>query len=210
MMLIPLIFFLPQSDRLQILSQNEFELLWGLPSFSPEDCELLFTITPREESVLSRLRTAKTKVYFLLCLGYFRARQRFYRFESEMVSSDVQFLVKRYLPNNDVNDFNDVNDLRVSDHTRLQHTERILELFGYRLCNQEAKLLLEDLALSAAQVSSRPVYVLRDLVDYLRQSRTVLPGYTYLQDVVRRALAFERIRVSDALNSVSAKSMPTC
>jgi len=43
------------------------------------------------------------------------------------------------------------------------------------------------------------VYVLQDLADYLRQQRIVLPGYTYLQDVVRRALAFERDRLSEAL-----------
>ncbi len=77
--------FLPQNELLQILSPSEFELLWGMPLFSPEDRKHFFTITPREESVLTKLRTAKTKVYFLLCLGYFRARQRFYRFDWEVL-----------------------------------------------------------------------------------------------------------------------------
>ncbi len=117
--------FLPQSERLQILSPSEFELLWGMPLFSPEDRKLFFTITPREESVLTKLRTAKTKVYFLLCLGYFRARQRFYRFDWEVVADDAQYLLKRYLPHDSV------RDLSVSDHIRFQHAKRILKLFGY-------------------------------------------------------------------------------
>jgi CheY-like chemotaxis protein len=62
-------------------------------------------------------------------------------------------------------------------------------------------MALEGRALAAARISSRPVYVLRELVDYLRQQRIVLPGYTYLQDLVRQALSFERSRLSEALSA---------
>ena len=36
----------------------------------------------------------------------------------------------------------------------------------------------------------------------MRQTRIVLPGYTYLQDLVRRALTFERHRISGALSEL--------
>jgi hypothetical protein len=62
-------------------------------------------------------------------------------------------------------------------------------------------MALEERALAAARISSRPVYVLRELVDYLRKQRIVLPGYTYLQDLVRQALSFERSRLSEALSA---------
>jgi hypothetical protein len=52
------------------------------------------------------------------------------------------------------------------------------------------------------RISSRPVYVLRELVDLLRRERVVLPGYTYLQDLVREALAFERKRLAGALEGL--------
>ena len=91
-------------------------------------------------------------------------------------------------------------DLRISKHTRQHHIGLILALFGYRMTDQRARLTLEERALAAARISSRPVYVLRDLMDYLRYQRIVLPGYTYLQDVVRRALSFERKRLSEALD----------
>jgi hypothetical protein len=38
--------------------------------------------------------------------------------------------------------------------------------------------MLEAHAREAARISSRPVYVLRELVDLLRRERVVLPGYT--------------------------------
>jgi hypothetical protein len=34
---------LPQSDRLQILSPEEYELLWGFPRFTQSDRDLFFT-----------------------------------------------------------------------------------------------------------------------------------------------------------------------
>jgi len=50
-------YLLPQSDRLQILTPEEYELLWGFPQFSDNDRALYFQLTPRDEGVLSRLRT---------------------------------------------------------------------------------------------------------------------------------------------------------
>ena len=184
---------LPQSDRLQILSPEEYELLWGLPRFSLADRDLFFTLNRREEQILGQLRTPRTKLHFLLQLGYFRARQRFFRLDAYAVRDDLAYLSRRYL------DGARTADLRISKHTRQHHLALILELFGYRMIDQRTRLILEERALVAARISSRPVYVLRELTDHLRNQRIVLPGYTYLQDVVRRALLFERKRLSDAL-----------
>ena len=184
----------PQSDRLQILSPEEYELLWGLPRFSEADRDLFFTLNQREEQTLGRLRTPRTKLHFLLQLGYFRARQRIFRLDVETVRDDLAYVSRRYL------DGVLIADLNISKHTRQQHLSLILALFGYRMIDQRIRLTLEERALVAARISSRPVYVLRDLIDHLRHQRVVLPGYTHLQDVVRRALSFERQRLSEALD----------
>ena len=42
----------PQSDRLQILSREEYELLWGFPRFTQSDRDLFFTLTAPEREVL--------------------------------------------------------------------------------------------------------------------------------------------------------------
>ena len=54
--------------------------------------------------------------------------------------------------------------------------------------------MLETHARQVTRISSRPVYVLRELVDLLRRERVVLPGYTFLQ----RYRRFNRITVSIA------------
>lgn len=183
----------PQSDRLQILSPEEYLLLWGFPHFTQGDRDLFFTLTAPEREVLQQCRSIRTKTHFLLHLGYFRARQRFFRFELPAVRDDVDYLRRRYFDNKVI------VDLAVSDHTRKRHIGKILGLFRYRLCALDERVMLEAYARQAARISSRPVYVLRELVDLLRQRRIVLPGYTILQDMVRIALVFERKRLAGAL-----------
>ena len=187
---------LPQSDRLQILSPEEYELIWGFPRFTQSDRDLFFTLTAPEREAVERCRSVRTKLHFLLHLGYFRARQRFFRFELPAVRNDADYLRRRYFDNVAV------ADLTVSLHTRQRHVEAILELFRYRPCALDERTMLETHARQVTRISSRPVYVLRELVDLLRRERVVLPGYTFLQDLVREALAFERKRLAGALEGL--------
>jgi hypothetical protein len=65
--------------------------------------------------------------------------------------------------------------------------------------------MLESHARQAARISSRPVYVLRELVDLLRWERVVLPVCTILQNMGRGALAFERKRLAGSLEILDWK-----
>jgi TnpA family transposase len=129
-------------------------------------------------------------------LSYFRACQRFLRFELTAVRDDVDDLRRRYFDNMAV------ADLSVSLHTCQRHIDTILGLFRYRLCALEERAVLEADARQAARASSRSVYLLRELVDLLRRDRVALPGYTFLQDSVRGALALERKRRAGALEEL--------
>lgn len=187
---------LRQSNRLQILSPEEYDALWGLPRFTHADRDIFFSLTAPERDAVGKLRTPRTKVHFLLQLGYFRARQRVFRFEMANVRDDVDYLRRRYLEDTPV------PNIDVSDHTRKQHIETILQLLRYRLCDRQERAELEEHTIRAARISSRPVYVLRELVDYLRQRRIVLPGYSLLQDIITRALTLERRRLTNTLGNL--------
>jgi hypothetical protein len=115
---------LQSGDRLQILSPEEYELLWGFPRVTQSDRGLFFTLTAPEREALEQCRSIRTEIHFLLHLGYFRARQRFFRFELPAVGDDVDYLRRRYFDNKAV------ADLTVSDHTRKRHVETILHRPG--------------------------------------------------------------------------------
>jgi len=88
------------------------------------------------------------------------------------MSDDIEYLSDRY------GRLGQISNVAVSKHTQLLHISWILELFGYHQIEQSDRFDLERQALEAARISSRPIYVLRNLVDRLRQQRIVLPGYT--------------------------------
>ena len=48
--------FLPQGHRLQILTPEEYEFLWGLPRLTATERDLYFSLTPREQAVFDRVR----------------------------------------------------------------------------------------------------------------------------------------------------------
>ena len=52
---------LPQSERLQALSPEEYELLWGHPVFSDSDRNLFFQLNARERVYFEQLRAPHTK-----------------------------------------------------------------------------------------------------------------------------------------------------
>ena len=139
---------LPQSDRLQILSPEEYELLWGFPRFTQSDRDLFFTLTAPERGAVEQCRSVRTKIHLLLHLGYFRARQRFFRFELPAVRDDVDYLRRRYFDNVAV------ADLAVSLHTRQRHIEIILGLFRYRSCALDERALLETHARHVVRISN--------------------------------------------------------
>ena len=76
------------------------------------DRQLFFALTPREQICYERLRTLRTKLHCLRHLGYFKARQRCYVINIDVMNEDIEYLSKRYL------DGARIPDLNVSTHTR--------------------------------------------------------------------------------------------
>jgi hypothetical protein len=51
------------------------------------------------------------------------------------------------------------------------------------------------------RISAKPIYVFQALVRYLETHRVVAPSYSFLQDVVSRALGKERGRLTSLLDT---------
>jgi hypothetical protein len=64
--------------RLTILTRSEIRELYGLPQFSYEDRVKYFSLDPLEKKALKRIRTIPSGVYFLLQLGYLKAKKMFF------------------------------------------------------------------------------------------------------------------------------------
>ena len=63
-----------ETKRIQLLTDVEISDLYDRPDFNSEERELFFALNQAEEKVLSQYRNARTRVYFILQLGYFKAK----------------------------------------------------------------------------------------------------------------------------------------
>ena len=177
------------TKRLKILEADEIEAVYGLPVFDDEDRAFYFALSPPERAILSQLHGMKSSICYMLQLGYFKARQQFFVFGLQQVAADVQYVQRAYFPDATL------VDLDITKVTRLKQQSLILELLQYRVCGQEERQQMRLKAQQMAQISSRPVYVFRELMAYLSRQRLIAPGYTIMQEMIGDVLQREKERL---------------
>ncbi len=163
--------------RLRVLTDEEIEALYGRPSFSADERAEYFTLTPVEQDLLRSFRGVSPQLAFPLHLGYFKAKQLFFpvRFSDDEMGDDVAYLLARYFPDSPPADLRSPNK-----RTVLRQRRALLDHFGYRACTARDRRTLARRAADAARLNCKPVYVFRELLQYLTEQRLVLPGYTVL------------------------------
>jgi hypothetical protein len=178
------------SRRLSILTAQEVDDLYGLPRFTEDDRRLYFALSPAERDLVDSVYTISVAVHLIVQLAYFKAKRQFFVYARETVKDDVGHVLHRYFPARDMADIKGL-----SKPTRLEQQQVILKLFGYQLCDATAKSELEQKAKRVAMLSTQPIFILREVLQYLTNQRIVAPGYTYLQDMVGRTVSGERRRL---------------
>lgn len=184
----------PRDRRLRILGEDEIDALYGLPRFSDKERPEYFSISPAEKRALDQLHSIKSRICFILQIGYFKSHHLFFVFGLPEVETDARYVQEQYYP-----DFQ-LTDLRITKVTRLKQQKLILDLFNYQICDAEHRQALSDKARQAAKLSSKPVYVFRELIHYLEGQRLVMPGYTSMQDIIGQALTHEQERLATILS----------
>lgn len=175
--------------RLQILGDEEIGDLYGLPHFTPEEQSEYFVLSPREAASIEHLHSIKSRIYAILQLGYFKARHLFFVFKFSDVAADIRYIQARYFPKFQLTEF------EPTKVTRLKQQRIILELCNYRPCAEAERQALMNKAQQAAKVCGKPIYIFRELMHYLDEQRIVAPGYSFMQDVVGQAIAYEQKRL---------------
>lgn len=179
------------TKRIKILSDNEIQTLYGLPEFTHEDQEKYFSLSRSEQEILEIFHYTQSKLYFILHLGYFKAKKLFFIFDIEDVEPDIQFIKQKHFPNTVI------ETTEITKPTRLAHQDRILQLYSYRKSTERIKHDLVEKAKQLAAVCAKPFYVFKELVNFLEYEKIMLPGYSSLQDIVGKALVNEQNRLEN-------------
>ena len=177
--------------RLHILDDEDLEALYGRPCFSVDARAENFTLEPAEVALPRSLRGVSSHVAFLLQLGYFKAKQLFFPVPFDEVAEDVAYLLARYFPQVPQASLQSVNT-----RTLFNQHHMLLAHVDYRRCGAKERTQLAYRASQVARLNAKPVYVFRELWQYVTEQRIVAPGYTLLQDVVGTALTAEQTRLA--------------
>ena len=192
------------SKRLTLLCDAEKLALYGLPDFDDFQRVEFFAMTETERALAFRRKGLTGQVYCLLQIGYFKAKQAFFRFSIDDVPlEDVNFLLQRYFPG--------LTTRRISDNDCYGPRKEIVALFSYRLWSDGdlPTLLYQARCLARADVT--PIFLLTKLIAFLIGQRIVRPGYTTMQNIISDALTTERERleqwVDEALDETARAAL---
>ncbi|MFC1347751.1 MAG: Tn3 family transposase, partial [gamma proteobacterium symbiont of Clathrolucina costata] len=188
------------SKRIQLLSHTEVNELYARPEFNTHEQQLYFTLNPSERDALTQFSNTKTRLYFILQLGYFKAKQQFFTFSLEDVKDDVRFIVITYYGESASMSLTG----RLSrDYIRIQR-QVILSLYGYR--NWTSDFIPEIQAHIGDLLRYYPKghSAFRQVLAYFEHQQIIIPSYTTLQDLFSRTFAVEEKRLSAIIASIPA------
>ena len=187
----------PKAKRLHLLDAADVAALYDRPIFTEEDRVVYFTLLPLELALMQTFSDPAVQAFFVLQLGYFKAKQRFFTVDLATVQDDLIFIGQHL-------DLGMASaDLRLmGKRTLLTQRRLILERFGYRRPEAADRAQAFDVALQAARISPKPQYLLRMLLQHFTTQQCILPGYTTLQEtIIGKALTAEEQRLTTILQT---------
>ena len=182
--------------RIDLLPQAEIDDLYERPVFNDEEKLLYFTLTKTESISAMRYTNVRTRLYFILQLGYFKAKQQFYSFHIDEVIEDAAFVNNIYLNGESI-----LSGRIARDYVKKQRDD-ILKLCCYRLFSDDTKEQVTSHLCSLIKIYPKYHNALRQLIIYFDKNNIVLPNYRALQDLFTKVCSIERNRLNDLMSSM--------
>jgi TnpA family transposase len=193
-----------KNKRLTVLSEAEKQALYDLPDFDDFQRAEFFAMTEKEHAIVFQRNGLRSQLYCLLQIGYFKAKQAFFRFSLQDVpEEDITFVMQRYFPGVNVA----LQPLQMTEYYLQRNV--IAELFGYRLWLESDTPTLLDKATDLARQDVTPTFILTELIVFLNNQKIVRPGYTTLQTIIGDALTYERNRLEQLIDEIIDESART-
>lgn len=177
-------------NRLSILSNKEIQSIYDLPKLSHEERIKFFLLNTIEKKELGHYRLLRAQIYFILQLGYFKAKKMFFNFSVNDVQDDIQFILQNLFPG-----IYNMEGGRLTHKPWSKQQKRILKLLNFKTCTKTDRKELLEKAKYLATIYTKPLYIFKELFNDLENRRVVFPAYSFFQDIIGKALSDETIRL---------------
>jgi hypothetical protein len=188
---------MPNIKRIQLLSELEISDLYSQPELNHDERKLYFTLNAHELSVLNRYSNTRTCVYFILQLGYFKAKQQFFDLKFENVLADIQYIFSTFFY-----DAETILSGQVSRNYINQQRNDILKLFGYQDWSPKLEPQIEIYICKLLRYYPKAHNALRQVLIYFSNKQIIIPGYRKFQDMFTAAFSLEEKRLRAIIYSI--------
>ena len=178
---------------LNILRKSEITGFDSPPVFNHEERKKFFSLPSGLKQFWGKLRTADKQILFILQLGYFRSRQKF--FAGHFHSDDFEFIKQKYGFSWSV-----IEQRAYPRPTIARQQHIILKFYGIRALGKSEQSFLFDEAVLLARLVVRPAKIFWQLVDKSKTSRIVVPSYHGLAATVSQAVHANEQRLYSVIN----------
>lgn len=183
--------------RLQLLTESEVADLYECPIFTQADRADFFDLNQPETVALAGYHNRRTKVYFILQLGYFKAKQQFFQFAFEQVTEDTRYILETHFNCTDESWYGSVS----RDTLRTQKRD-ILQLFNYRDWSPDLEPGVREKLCNLIRYFPKGHSAFRQLLFFLEHKRIVIPTYRTFQDLFSSAYSAEEARLQPLLRAI--------
>lgn len=174
--------------RLKILTELEQRLYYQRPYFDEEERYYFFKLS-EEECALVENKSPTVMIYTILQLGYFKAKQQFFKVNYSDIQADWAWIQRQHI-------IQPIHSHKLPSRniqTAIKH--KIAAFFGYQTNLTLIKSYLQEQIERLVRQSNDPVILFKELFLSLKQNKMVLPGYTTMQDIISKASTAEEARL---------------
>jgi hypothetical protein len=188
--------FMYSEDRIKLLSPQEIDAIYAIPVFNKTEQDLYFSLSDEEMLIVKEYRTVKAKIYFIRTLGYFKAKQQFYKFNLGQ-DSHTQYILEKYFDKN-----KPAPSGKLDFKTYQKQKNNILTLLAYQDWLPENEAGIQSYLNGLLKIYPKGHDALRQLLIYFDHKQIVLPSYRTLQDLFTSAFAAEDKRLNDLMAAI--------
>ena len=178
--------------RMKILTRHEEAEFESPPKFNSAERKRFFSVSQSINELLAILRTPTNQVCFLILVGYFKAKRKF--FMRQFSQADIEFVAHQIGVS-----LLDVNIENYDRATYLRHQGFILQHFGYQAFDEMARAFTRTEIQALVRVQHHPKLIFLETVQTLTRKKITLPSYNVLADLIIEAINQHQQHLSDII-----------
>src|SRR3989338_6032835 len=178
-----------KNKRLTIFSKAEIAELFDRPIFTEQERVAYFALEADERKIMLSFGSIQSRIFFILQLGYFKARKAFFNIDLFLVKEDFSYIANAYFLGKEIPQTDS------SQKARLSHQSHILNMYGYKKWSAALRKTLIYKALQLTRVSKDPKLIFNELIIFLENEKIIWPKYSAIQDIIGQALEEETQRL---------------